>query len=62
MTSRLSEDCYLFWRISLISSITETYEILFKSSKIISEYLISEVTTTKAQVGMNCENGQLAIM
>ena len=52
----------MFWRISLISSITETYEILFKSSKIISEYLISEVTTTKAQVGMNCENGQLAIM
>ena len=62
MTSRLSEDCYLFWRISLISSITETCEILFKSSKIISEYLISEVTTTKAQVGMNCENGQSAIM
>ena len=30
MTSRLLEDCYLFWRISLTSSITETYEILFK--------------------------------
>ena len=62
MTSRLLEGCHLFWRISLTSSITETYEILFKSSKIISEYLISEVTTIKAQVGMNSENGQLAIM
>ena len=41
---------------------TETYEILFKSSKIISEYLISEGTTIKVQVGMNSENGQLAIM